>query len=1145
MKKTLLILIILIPASLYSQDFSNIIKKVINLPTGILQLDTLSIIPSSFLLYDKNKELIDTNLFIIDYQKSKIIFKDTIFDKVFVEYKTLPYSFDKQYFNKDTSIIVPKLQNYQNTQRYSATNNIEDFIPSQTINKQGNISRGISFGNNQDLSLNSKLNLQLSGKINDDISIVASISDDNIPIQAEGNTQQVQDFDKIFISVFDKKNKLTVGDYQIFKPEGYFINYTKKLKGINYELDSTKLTKNIKLTDNESGIAISKGKYNRINFNGIEANQGPYKLQGTNNEAFIIILSNSEKVFIDGILLTRGENYDYTINYNSAEIIFTHKQLITKDKRITVEFEYSEKNYTRFLFYNTNKFETNSGNYFLNFYSETDAKNQTIQQELSNEQKLILYNIGDSLHQATFVNADSVTFDTEKILYKKIDTLLDNSIYENIFVVSQDSEKAYYQVAFSYVGANKGNYKILNSNVNGRVYEWITPDNNNQQGDYEPISYIIAPRKKQIMSFGGDVNLNKRTNYNFEISLSNNDINTFSDKDTDDNFGFAIKNKLQHFFVGSDSSKTKLYVSIHHTLINKNFEAIDFYKDIEFERDWNIESSENKIDENILNFNTYFKHENFINVDYNLSAMNRKNNYNGLKNSLITNINYHNFIINSDINYLQSEDNFNKTSFFRNNLLLKKQTKFIEFGGGYETENNQWNNLLTDSLQNNSYAFNEFSLFIQTPDSFDNQFAIVYKKRFDYFLSDNNLKINTFSDDYNFISKFKTNKSGNISTYITFRELKIIDTALTMQTPENSLVGNISYRQNLFKNTINLMSSYEIGSGLERKNEYSYIEIMAGEGIYKWIDYNDNNIKELNEFEIANFSDEANYLRVFKQSNSYTKVYNNKINQVIFINPKRLWNNEKGVKKIISLFSNNFLYKLEQSSKYPVFPVNQSFIAEDSSLTSLNYFLQNNFNINRGGKISFNYIYNFQKNNTLLITGIDKKEIYFNSFSLKLRLFKSFIFINTLKVGSNSAEYEFFRTKNYKIDYNHYISKLEYNFLRNRICFIYNYREKRNILGSEKYYENKFSIKTENSIQKNGKISISANYININYNNSENQAINYIILEGLNVGNNFVWNATYQHNLPNGLQISFIYDGRFSKGGKIIHTGNMQISAGF
>ncbi len=138
--------------------------------------------------------------------------------------------------------------------------------------------------------------------------------------------------------------------------------------------------------------------------------QGPYRLTGASNEPFISILAGTERIYIDGQLMQRGQEFDYIIDYTSAELTFTSRHLITKDTRIVAEFQYADQNYARSLLQHTTRYESQKMKSWVALYQEQDLKNQPLQQLLSNEQLQALSQIGDELSQAFVLGYDSTGF---------------------------------------------------------------------------------------------------------------------------------------------------------------------------------------------------------------------------------------------------------------------------------------------------------------------------------------------------------------------------------------------------------------------------------------------------------------------------------------------------------------------------------------------------------------------------------------------------------------------------------------------------------------------------------------------------------------------------------------------------------------
>ncbi|MBU2652109.1 MAG: hypothetical protein KKA81_14360 [Bacteroidetes bacterium] len=1151
------IIALLCPLFLSGQELNNFRIRTIQIGPDTLKIDTLSLIPGSVTISStENQDLF--NCFYIDYPGARISLlqndcKLNDSNAITIRYRVFPFDLSRKYFHKDESWLSTPTLEPVNPFMYRTTETKTDILNLNELSKSGSISRGISFGNNQDVVVNSNFNLQLSGRLSDEINVVAAITDNNIPIQPEGNTQQIQEFDKVFIQLSAKKHLLTVGDYDLPSPKNHFLHFFKKAQGVDYSTEFHAGRQESNLMRVKTSAALSKGKFARNNIQGIEGNQGPYKLKGNEGETFLIVLAGSEKVYIDGKLMRRGDVYDYTINYNTGEITFTPNVLITKDKRIVVEFEYSDKNYARALFFVNNEFSSDKFTYRINAYSESDLKNQSLQQDLTAEQKQLLKNIGDSIQDALIWNIDSVGFSQDEVRYLMTDTLVNGINYDSVLVFSINSQKAIYKAGFSLVGSGRGNYLLVSSDANGRVFKWVAPLNGIPQGNYDPVRLLVTPKKKQMLTFGADAVLPGKIMLNTELAVSNHDINTFSNNDRKNNTGFAMLTGLNKIWKPGrqDSSGWTLATGIFYEYTGKNFNPVEPYRPVEFNRDWNIQSLKPETEHySGLKISATGNTGNFLN--YELKGLWREKNYSGIMNRLNGVAETRNILAAIDGSYLNTRNIGITSDFIRNKAELAWKFKKFRIGLRDDQEYNVFR--ISDSLRPDSYAYFEWGAFLKSQDTSNLSYELFYNRRTDQSVRKNILEKSSLSNEAGFSLRLYRNPNNRLKISGRYRELILEDSTNTGIEPENTIVGRIEHNLRIKKGFLSFNTFYEVGSGLEEKKEFSYLKVPPGEGIYTWIDYNGDGIQQLNEFEVAPFKDEATYIRIYSPSNEFVKAYYNQFSETILLNPAAIWINQKGLKKFLARFSNQLAYRIEHKTSenepnkaYNPFVSRKNF--EDSTLLTLISSFRNTVYFNRINP-DFGLDYNFMtnRNKSLLVNGFESKTQIQHSVNLRWNFYQDLsLFLNGVKgIRTNTSEY--FPAKDYSINNSLISPKISYQpGTTLRIDIKYRYEFKQNTQSPERETTriHDAGIELNYKIVNQATLLITANYLDITYTALAGTALAFEMLNGFQPGKNGVWSIGYQQNIAQHLQLNLIYEGRKSPGSGTVHIGSAQLRAYF
>lgn len=1130
----------------HGQDFSTLRKKTIEVVAGATKLDSLSIAPKSLVISN-----LTADFFRVDYASSTLYWLKAPPEKRYViEYRVFPYNLNQPSQRLSFDSIFYRMGIEGNR----LIGNKKDVRPFDfgKIHSNGSIGRSLAFGNRQDAVFNSSLNLQLSGYMGDSILLNAAISDNNIPIQPDGNTQNLNEFDQVFIQFSKDKWKLSLGDLDIRQQDLYYMNFYKRLQGVSFQNDHS-LGKNVNNKILASG-AVAKGKFTRNVFQGVEGNQGPYRLKGANQELFFIVLAGTERVFIDGELMQRGEDQDYIINYNTAEVTFMPKQMITKDKRIQIEFEYADRNYLNAQFFVKNSVDINNRlKLTLGFFGNNDAKNSPINQTLTTQQKQFLAGIGSDVQNAFFPSALPDTFSASAVLYRRVDTLLAQNRPDTIYVYEKNNIGKLYNVSFIDVGQGKGDYVLDNSiAANGKVYKWVMPNpqTGEKEGRYSPVILLVAPKQQQLLTVAADWELSSNSRLTADWAFSKYDFNLFSRKAAQDENGFAGKIGFKKDVLLNKQSGLGLSTDLGAEFAGKSFRPVERLRTVEFARDWGLDVIVAPADEKLLHAKVQLNHQSDHLLSYKISTYKRDNDYSGIRNTMEHQFRKNGWRMNNVLAMTQFNDAVKTGYFFRPTIDVLKQVAALnnrEFSLKYTVERNISSVKQTDSVTASSFSFSTFQLATQSDPSRLNKWGLKYFTRADALPIDKGLSRTDRSHNYNLNGEWMSNEHHQLRVNATYRKLNVYDSRFNIKADERVL-GRLEYFTDIWKSAITGNFLYEIGSGQEPRRDFSFFEVPAGQGEYTWIDYNNDGIQQLNEFEIAKFRDQAKYLKIFTPTNEFVKTDFLQFNYNLVINPS-IALDESNSGFFASIMRRLYFQSSLQTSQKQLAlgdrtlnPFSTGF--GDTSLVNVDQLQSHSLSFNKFSQkwgIDLNYL----KNTSRAFLSFGEESRSTNELALRIRSNWARKFSVDLvgKMSNNKLLTPSFTNRNFNINAYAFEPRLSYTKGTTfRAQLSYNYQDKKNIAG-EKARISSILIEGKYNIVSNTAIVGKFNYSDILFDGIPSSTLGYFMMDGLQPNKNFIWQLDLTKRLNSFIELGFQYEGRKSGASGIVNLGRAQLRA--
>ncbi len=1066
-------------------------------------------------------------------------------ESIRIEFEVYPFAIRRVFQNREIQNLDSSFYDVENdslSQELIQASSQSAFDDSD-LNQRGSLSRGIIVGSNQDFALESGLQFELNGQLTDDVSINASLTDKSIPIQPDGTTQNIREFDRVFIQLQSQNTTVEMGDVDVSFEQSTFARLNRRLQGAAGYTST-------KYGDYNAALSVVRGTFKSVSFDGQDGVQGPYRLSGRDGEEFVIILAGTERVYINGQRVERGQENDYIIDYGLGEVFFTNNLLIKDETRILIEYEYIDQNFNRTLVAAEAGEEFFGGRFKLgaSVIRQADGDELLSQQSLTESDINVLRGVGDNLDAAVVSGERLVDGeDDNNVRYAKMDTLLNGEMYE-IFKNIPGSSESIYIVRFSKVDDGTGSYQRIGSSVNGLLYEWVGPN----RGDYEPFRRLPAPEQQQMVALNSSFTLSENIEFYGEWAASGYDQNRFSDIDDGDNndvsYLTGIRVKEVRSGIGEISG------SVQRRYSGERFEFFERTREVEFDRKWNVNrSTQTREAINEANIKVQPSPNTSISGEYGFID---RSDFTSYRQGAKFQSNEKVFSLNYDQDWVRSEDQLlnQKGEWFRQKGSIGKElfqqwTPYL----GFEQEQREERVLESDSLLNSSFSFYELGPGIRFNSSsleidasilyraekrvFDNEFrdqsnAVEQRISFNYrpnsFIGTQN-KIALRSKD--FTQEFEEQGAAN-------RRGLLIRSITDYETESDLFNGQLFYEANTERRAL---------------LQEAYIEVGPELGQYVWIDSNEDRVQQIDEFFPELSPNEGVFVRQFLPSDELFPVIDLKARFRNEIKPFKFLGEGSELSRVLS--------SMQIRSRIDIAENSRTEELKDVYLLRLNTFRNDSSTVQ--GRLIWEKeldMFPATRKADLLIGYTESRSLNQRSTESQ-ELFSSLFYLNSsyqitdrtklstdLTNGNNKSESDQLSSRNFDIWSTTITPGVQTTINRSwQTSFSVSYASKIDRAPAESVKAQIFKVINSHraflwrKLQANARLELR----NSNVDGNSSSLGTFELTEGTGLGTNLIWSFAGTYRASELIRLSFNYDGRTVRDRPDIHTLKLVVSAVF